>query len=89
MAQGVGTDGLGDARLQGLTLYHDENHGAGELTATAVEEDEVAAAWLYLHQVSVDEPILQFLYSPLGDWHESLLRAFANHAYELLVEIES
>ena len=88
VAQGVRADSLGDACFNGLPLYHDENHGACQLTSTAVEENEVAASWLYLHKVAVDEPKLQLFYCLFGNWDETFLGALAHDAYELFVEIE-
>ena len=39
-AQGVGRDGFSDACLHSLLFYHNKNHGAREMGATAVEKQD-------------------------------------------------
>lgn len=56
VAQGVGRDGFLYARLKGLTLEHDENHGASEVGATTIEEDIVFFALFDGQEVAVVLP---------------------------------
>src|SRR3712207_7463084 len=48
VAQGVGRNGLGDTRLYGLTLDHDEYHGAGEVVARSEEHTSELQSRQYL-----------------------------------------
>ena len=88
MAQGVGGDGLRDARLQSLALDHDEDHRAREVMAAAIEEDVILFARLDVEVAAVGEPQLQLLDGFGRDGHEPFLAALAEDADELFVEIK-
>ena len=88
VAQRVGRDGLLDAGLLGLPLYHDENHRAGEVGAAAVEKHVVFLTGFNLELAPVVEPELELMDGIVADGNESFLPALALHADELLLEEE-
>lgn len=88
MAQGVGRDGLLDARHFRLPLHHYKNHHAREVVASAVEENVILFAGFNLQAVAVDEPALELGYRPVGNWHETFLVALARDTHEMFIEVK-
>ena len=84
VAQGMGRDGLLDACILSRILDHDENHVAGEMGTSAVQEDIVFLAGFNLHQVAVDIPQVDFLQRLFRDGNQPLLLALSHHPDELL-----
>ena len=69
VAQGVGRDGLLDASLLGLCLQHDEHHHTRQVCPSAVQEDIILLARLYLQRVAPGQIVL---YLPQGRIRRSL-----------------
>ena len=88
VAEGVGRDGLLDARGDGLPLDHDEDHGTREVVAASVEEHVILLARFDLHLLPVLEPEFQLMDGTVGDGYEAFLVALAYDAHEVLVEVE-
>ena len=88
VSQRVGRDGLLDACRLRLPLDHNEDHHPRQVCPTTVQKYVVLLAGLDVHMLTVVEPEPEFLYGLLRDGHQPLLRAFAHHSDELLVEIE-
>ena len=88
VAEGVGRDGLLDARCDGLPLDHDEDHGTREVMAPSVEEHVILLAGFDLKLLPVLEPELQLMDGAVGDGDEAFLVALAYDTHEVLVEVE-
>lgn len=86
MAQGVGADGLFDARQGGLAFYHDEYHGACKVGASAVEEDIVFFARLDVELGAAGKPVIELADGTRGDGHQTLFCPLAEHTHKLLVD---
>ena len=56
MAQGVGRNGLLDARFLSLSLDHDEYHRAGEMMTTAIEKHKVFLSGFDIQVNTVRKP---------------------------------
>ena len=88
VAQSVGGNGLLDACLDGLSLNHDEYHGACEMSSTAIKENIVFLAGLDIHVTAVVKPESQFLDGFGRDGYQTFLGTFSEDADVLFVEEE-
>ena len=70
-------DGFLDTSLLGLPLYHYQYHSTGEVMTTAVQEDIVLLATLYVKMATVGEPQLQLVDGLVGDGNEPFLTPLA------------
>lgn len=90
VAEGVGRDVAGDARLGAEFLDEVEDHDSADVFDAALDGDEdvVLVFGRYLPLVAVEEVELEFLDGLGGDGHEALFGSLALDADELFVEIE-
>ena len=88
VTKGVRRNGFLDAGRLGLAFQQDENHGAGEMSATAIEKHIVLFTGFYLHQIAVEKPKIQFFDGFGRDGYESFFVALAGDADEAFVQIK-
>ena len=89
VAQCVGRNGLVNAGQFGLTLNHDEYHHAREMVAASVQKHVVFLARLDVHLAAVVKPEVELVQGTVGNGHQPLLVALAQHADEPFLGIET
>ena len=89
VAEGVRTDGLGDAVALGQVFHDEEDHLAGEACAATVEEHHVGILGLHVDVPSRTFYILVHDFqAALADGHQSFLAALAEDAEEAVVFVD-